>query len=230
VTVKLTPEQQQLALNYEGFACQLAIEHQNWPSADRPSLDDLRAEARLELCLAARDWDPDRASFPVYLAQRLARRFQRADEAHKYPVHVPDRHHARVTALRRARAAGATTPQLAAKRTGMNVATVRQLWPLLGNPRANLEDALDVADETLAVEESALLAVELSQLRDAVAALPPALRAVIEARLGYLTGAEMTTEEIAEQLRLKPETVAVRQQAALEALREAFRVSDGTDL
>ena len=226
---QLTLAQQRLVLDHEGLARSLARRHQNWPSADRPSRDDLIGEAMLELCLAARDWDEARSPFRPYLLQRLKYRFEIADRQHTYPAQVAEKAHARIRKVREAVAAGASTPQLAARATGLNVERVKEVWPLLTPGAAPLEDFDNEAGSQPAPDEEAVRNIERAQLRAAVASLPDELRVVIEARLGYLSGAEMVADEIAAALDLPPEVVRSRQVAALVRLRAAMGAVDVTD-
>lgn len=216
---KLPADRHKLVTDHMGLARGLAYRHSKWPSPDRPSREELESAALEALVDAAIRWVPAKGPFSAFAVLHIKWALQLTDQRATYPVSVPDKVHRLIRDVRRAIAAGHTTPASVAAVTGISLHKVKELWPYRVTGGAPLDYASDAAvdarmDDDLERDE------EHAAVRAAVAALPDEARAVVEARFGFTTGRPMTTAEIAAHLDAPTERVRAIEEDVLPRLRD----------
>ena len=102
----LTHAQEKLVLEHLGLVEGMARRHRNWPSPDRPAVEDLVAEGNLALCRAAQDYDPARGEFQPHAATYIHRAFVALDRSWAHPVRIPREAHNLIARMRAAQRAG----------------------------------------------------------------------------------------------------------------------------
>lgn len=221
---RLSREQQALVLEHQDLITNIAKYHTKWASPDRPTREDSIGAALLELCEAARSWDPDRGvPFRAYAIRLVKHQLQLQDQAATFPAHVPVKAHTLIREIRNALSTGAQTINEVAKVTGINASKVSELWAYRVPGGMPLDFTKEEASDASSIEEQTNLTMEQQAVRDAIGELTPIQQEVINCRFGFTTGEPMITIEISDYLGLFLDQVKDAEGEAMDHLRGILR-------
>lgn len=198
-------------------------------------MNEILAVSYLALCEAAITFDAARGPFRPHAIVTVKRALSLAQRKASQAFHMPDTKYRLLVKMRDAVfGGGAQTQKEVAEMLGVNLRSVKELWPFLSFGAAsdidgNACETTAGARGALSVAEQVADAEEERQVRRAVSSLPAAQRKVIEHRFGWVTGTAMLTEEIAAALGWDEVQVSYTEKAAMEALRSIL-VGGGDDL